>query len=289
MSAAQKALAAGANVNGVNACSFLAHEIAISKGHAKMLQFLFQNGMALGLSGPARVRAATLVEYALNEKRPGLIKILKEAGADVDQVGINGKPLLVTAITEKQNDKVKALIDANANVNISIGESTPIEAAIMVKNSTALKLLFAAKVNINAESAFVHPPMVKSIEYDNHEAFQMLLKAKATVDASNAGPLLTAAVCAKSDKYYKTLMKNNLDINSPDGQSRTPLMAAASCRNLAMVKTLLSAGANVNAKNSQGMTVLDLQENMLKFLKNKPDEHKAVEEIISVLKAAGAK
>ena len=78
--------------------------------------------------------------------------------------------------------------------------------------------------------------------------------------------VLTAAAQEPSDRYYQTIRNNDLpslrallktaDVNATDQRGSTPLMYAAAYGSLDAMKALLSAGADVKAKNAFDATAL---------------------------------
>jgi len=56
----------------------------------------------------------------------------------------------------------------------------------------------------------------------------------------------------------ETLLQAGCDVNAADSNGRTPLMYAARYRRGATVRLLLERGANIKARDKDGMTALDL-------------------------------
>lgn len=67
---------------------------------------------------------------------------------------------------------------------------------------------------------------------------------------------LSGAVKAGDVEKVKTLLTGGADVNARDAEGTTALMLAAHAGKLEMVKTLLAAGAEVNAKDEAGWTAL---------------------------------
>src|SRR5260370_18884916 len=78
--------------------------------------------------------------------------------------------------------------------------------------------------------------------------------------------VLTVAAEEPSDRYYEAIRNNDLtslrtllktaDVNIKDQRGTTPLMYAAAYGSLDAMKALLSAGADVKAKNAFDATAL---------------------------------
>src|SRR5204863_8014859 len=106
----------------------------------------------------------------------------------------------------------------------------------------------------------------------NLEAAKLLLARKADVNAANRGmgevkfgkiqlslltPLMLGSTFCSAD-LVKTLLDAGAKVNQADIRGMTPLMFAVSSESQkpAVVKALLGAGANANAKSTVGETAL---------------------------------
>ena len=89
---------------------------------------------------------------------------------------------------------------------------------------------------------------------------------------------LFSAISAGHDDMALMLIKRGADVNFADNNRSTPLMwAACNCRSIRLVKALVDAGADVNAKAKEGNTPLQSA------------EISRCGEIVHLLKNAGAK
>ena len=90
-------------------------------------------------------RTPLMMAYML--KRYDLMKILLNAGADPDQKAgakTEGEPVIVYAITQKNTEAVKTLLEGGVNVSAESGGASLIEYARMFGNAEIIKLLQAA-------------------------------------------------------------------------------------------------------------------------------------------------
>jgi uncharacterized protein len=62
-------------------------------------------------------------------------------------------------------------------------------------------------------------------------------------------------------EIVKLLLASGAKVDSTTGGALTPLMQAAMYCNTEYAETFIAAGANVNFKNNQGLTAMDLAQN----------------------------
>ena len=173
--------------------------------------------------------------------------------------------LLFQAVRGKDVEMAKSCIKEGADVNgiekeeTNLGRVfnyTPLYYAILKNHEEMVNLLIKSKANINAvidnrgdtllmEAIRFH---TSSITHDN-KAYKLLLNAKVDVDAK--------------DKFGSTALHHVVFRDDPS--------------NMNVVYDLIDAGANVNATDNDGLSVLEVAK------LNKADI------IVSILKAAGAK
>jgi ankyrin repeat protein len=205
------------------------------------------------------------------------------APLNVNSTDAQGNTALMIAASKGSLTDLNTLIAAHADVNIRNNEG---DTALLVADGKdeleIIKALLAAHADVNVENGGYTP---LSRVGRNPERIRVLVAAGATPNGSagsNITPLLD--VCGAStdeSENVKALIAAHADVNLGAMKSGlyplgiTPLMEACSMGQLASVKVLIAAGANVNARTAEGSSVLECA-------KDHP-------EIASVLKAAGAR
>jgi ankyrin repeat protein len=186
---------------------------------------------------------------------PESMKLLLDAGADPKFAMKNGMTILHYA-TWRSNcaECVQLLVDKGVDVNAKDknGE-TPI--TIMMTASTAKSRAETVIYTTNAYKAagittmpdkYMNP---KESDWSNpDELIEILIKAKADVNASNAvgtTPLITAAFFNKAP-LMKTLIDAGADVNQADKMGVTPIMQAAARGSKDAIEVLLNAGVDIN-------------------------------------------
>jgi ankyrin repeat protein len=226
--------------------------------------------------GPAGVA----VDYErVKAGRPVCAQILREAGGNAAAPAGGGT--LIDAVYNEDLAAVKKLIAEGANVNMRKADdgSTPLHVAVFVCNIEIVKVLLAAKADVNAKDNKGQTPVflttlpMESLKpiYDfvgalTQKRFDLVRIAKDRVEVAkilgaggNApGPAALSDAVFKEDlAAVNQLIAAGADVNAPkpdDGS--TPLHWAVFVCNIKIVEALVAAKANVNAKNKKGETPL---------------------------------
>ena len=220
----------------------------------------------------------------LLKRDSGYSKVLTPGHAD--DVGTNGwPPALHMAIEDDSRDLMVALILNGADVNRFHGPiGTPVLLAIWQRNLWALRVLIAAKANLEIPDAKGDTPVFKSIDYNLHEFLEVLITGGAQLKpkANGLTPLTYAIGLfygTVADQYMvvEVLLRHGVNVNkmavpvedsSPIGFHEehsdvpyelghiSPLIVAAHAGKPELIKLLLRHGAKINMKNNLGNTAL---------------------------------
>jgi ankyrin repeat protein len=203
------------------------------------------------------------------------MRLLVDAGADVNAQNAFGATALIWAAADMS--KVQLLLDRGANVNIaSKSGRTAVMVAAMSEGAAPIVRLLASKgADLKAKDAFQNTLLIAAATGNDIDTMRLALDAG--VDASAATvtgvtPLFMASYHANLPAVRLLLSKGArvdavaempalFPIDDPKSgpialRKATPLMIAAAVGTPELVKTLLDAGANVNAKDSRNMTPL---------------------------------
>lgn len=187
-----------------------------------------------------------VITWAVTQGHHNLLEALLEAKASPDSVDDDGRPILVEAAYRGSRTMISMLLRYGANVNINNGSTALMEAALPINPSDVLgcmELLFEAKADPNVKSG-----------------------DKTVLNFAAQDGVLAAV---------NVLLAHGVDPNDStqdDASGNTILMAAVKSGQIDVVKRLLEAKADCDARNIYGEGVLSF----------------ASDSLIPILQAAGA-
>ncbi|MEW6736386.1 MAG: ankyrin repeat domain-containing protein [Acidobacteriota bacterium] len=204
-----------------------------------------------------------------------LVKILVTAGADVNAREVRfGRTALMWAAYNQDLESIKALLAAGADVNagnldtINYGKTTLMEA---VENTEAVRILLAAGASVNAHNAVGETALMLAAAAGKQDTVKLLLASGAyvntktvngetalilTIQNSNAGEDERQA-----ENYQitlKTLLAAGANVNALDERLGITALTWAVLQNrIDLLQALIEAGADINAKNTNNGHISD--------------------------------
>ena len=125
---------------------------------------------------------------------------------------------------------IKLLIEAGANVNAKENDGrTPLMCAADKGHSEIVKLLIENGADVNAKNNYGHTSLMCAAGKGHTEIVKLLIEKGANVNAKNnygRTPLMYAADEGHTETV-KLLIEKGADVNAKDKDGRTPLMCAA--------------------------------------------------------------
>jgi N-acyl-D-amino-acid deacylase len=206
------------------------------------------------------------------------VSLLLSHGADPNIATKRGRTvLLVAAMSDRSAEIARLLIEKGANPKVTDAfKTTALRAAAMGNDDSTMRMLIEAGVDVNAgDLAGITPLMMAAGWNGNLRAVELLLAYGARVNAVSApvmglpsknGPsefgkmtaLLMSAPFGPPD-LLRTLLDAGADVNARDVRGMTPLMLAIATdrQDEAVIRMMLEHGADTQLKNNSGETASD--------------------------------
>lgn len=209
--------------------------------------------------GEPPLQMACVLDFA------GIVQDLIDAGADVKAQEADGSTALMTAAQFGSAGTVKALLGAGADKEIKNKDG---ETALLVAATSGrlevVKLLIASGADINAKSTDGSTALIAAVAGGQPGVAQVV---KALVDAgepvdgvNNDGATALMFACQYDGiDVVRELIAAGANVNAKDSYELTPLLWAMSngqSTGIDVVKALIAAGADVNARGSNGKDAL---------------------------------
>lgn len=163
-----------------------------------------------------------------------------------------------------------ALSNRNVNMRFDDGQTSLHIASILGHKSIA-KYLLENNADTSVQNSSGATPLHEAVRYGNVEIIQALLNAGANINArDNLGktPIMLIIPRDKINEIYSLLQKFHADLNQKDMYGDTVLHNVAMMNvDSDIVVQFVKAGADVNARNKEGVTPLEIavQKNNIKM------------------------
>ena len=248
--------------------------IATISGHTGVVNYILNERTAVRLTDMLQaqdISGSTPLHEAVRYGRVDIAKLLMSAGAKVDALDAVGKtPFLLIIPKEKQYEMYNALLlfNAKATQKDMYGDTVLHVATMADVGSDVLALLVAHGAPVNERNKKGVTPLSLAIEKGNMEHIVFYASAGADINAEDmeGNTPLGRALESPTITMLKTLVTVK-NVYSKDSAGNTPLhIAIIRDSPFEYIQYLIDCGADVNARNKNGDSVL-----YLAITKNKKD------------------
>jgi ankyrin repeat protein len=252
--AVRAALARKADVNTAQIDGSTALHWAVEREDLEMTDLLVRAGARV--DARTREGVTPLQLAAVNGSAPLLDRLLK-AGADPNgALTPAGDTALMMAARTGRTDALRVLVEAGANVNAreTWGGTTPLMWAVSEGHVDAAKMLIAAGADVSARSNFVAPANGRGFE-----GRTPLANSTESKPAEFASGWLTPLMLAAREGHVelaRTLVGAGADVNAVAGDGKTALALAIFNGNYDVASFLVDSKADVNRADAQRFTPL---------------------------------
>ncbi|ABQ07075.1 ankyrin repeat domain-containing protein [Flavobacterium johnsoniae] len=233
---------------------------AAYRGNTELVEYLIAKGSDVKFEDS---HGTTPIDFAASngQSNPALYDAFFKAGIDPKKKYNNGANLLLLAIS---SDKDLKAADYFATKGMSLKDvdndgNTAFVYAARSGNIDLLKKLLAKGVKPNDNALFTAAQGSRR-ETNTIETYKYLVeevKLKPTAQ-NKAGQNVLHILAGKPNQaeIVKYFLSKGTDANKGDKEGNTPLMAAASARETAVLEILLPVAKNINAQNLKGESAL---------------------------------
>ena len=230
--------------------------IASISGHTGIVSYLTANKARLNVQDST---GSTPLHEAVRYGRADIVKMLVAGGADVNAKDRVGKtPILLIIPRPAQKQIYQILVDNKADVSAkdSFGDTSLHNATMNASDEEILDLLIKNGASCNERNKEGITPLAIAVEGANAEQIKYFAANYADINArdNNGRTPLTRAF---EHEGILQLLVNSDNANMRDSEGNTPLhIALLNKASIADIEYLLSIGADENARNQNGDSVL---------------------------------
>ncbi|KAK6169526.1 hypothetical protein SNE40_020566 [Patella caerulea] len=193
------------------------------------------------------------------------VKLLMEAGADVNLQDINGTTPIQMAAELGMVTTVIYLAERGVNLDLENKQGNLLHSLADSRERAdsydeCIQLLITKGVDINKLNSSNETPLYLAACRVNEEMVKSLINSHCNVNikvGGNKESVLLASIRPEHTTIAEILIQAGCDVNTADKNGVTPLMKCVEAGNNVLIKQLIEQGGLVNAKDKKRRFVLD--------------------------------
>ncbi len=229
---------------------------AVKGSNARAIEKLLRANPALA-NGPD-AGGSTALHHAAAYATPAIMKMLLDAGADVEAGNRFGQKPLHWAFANRE--QVSLLLERGANVNGQAhdGRTALYLAASQHNSADVLELLLAKGADPNLATTNGRTPLMAASAGGEVAMMRKLIDRKANVNVSSGtgSVALMDAAASRSSVAVTLLLAHGADANAKTKRNQTALAMAATFGSEDIARMLVERGADVNVLDERGYSPL---------------------------------
>ncbi|XP_057321936.1 ankyrin-1-like [Microplitis mediator] len=251
----------GTNVNRVNRDSG-ALQLPTSRNNEEFVKLLIKKGVDVNYKYEYR---GSPLDIACRHNDLELVKILVEAGANV-HISLDEYSLIESAINHNNYQLVEYLVNHYTGANITCDYSAALICAVERKRIKIVELLIKNGANVDYMGLYYSSALLLSIKNCTSEITEILVKAGANTNMNlRNNTALIEAIKLTDYKMTKYLIENGADVDVSINKVGSLLNWGFRKSKSAVISLALDVGADVNAVNKKGKTAIDFFSNTENF------------------------
>jgi ankyrin repeat protein len=234
----------------------------ISDSNAENVLLFVESGMNVETADST---GETALMKATKAGKGEIVKALLDGGADPKKVNAEGVPPLIQAIRSHQTDSARALIAGGANVDArdNAGFSSVMLAVLENQYDIAEAMINAGADVLVQNHSTLESALILAAQRGYTNLVELLLKNVITKDDRDAKDKkgMTALAWASLNGHLDTvklLCSKKAGPNEADTTGMTPFLHACAAGHREIVDVLLDSGANIQIKNKNSQSALQL-------------------------------
>ncbi|KAG5802751.1 hypothetical protein H9Q74_012333 [Fusarium xylarioides] len=234
---------------------------AARAGYTDIVTALLEKGADVNYAAPKEI---TPLMSAVLGNQATIAKTFLDAGADMNAVSGANNKWNATHFAYDLPECMKVLVEAGADINELGPDGTPFYLAAYFNQTKVVELLLEHKPDLETkcpEGDFTdagYTPLLCAASCGYNELLRLLLENGADIEAKTpiGGTPLILAVATNNEESAKILLEYNLDIDARDIWGGSALFCLPNPANLSVVRRLINRGASLTIRNNEKYTPL---------------------------------